>query len=83
MRLKEAGVRAQSVIREGDPAREIISYANERPFAVIVMSSHGRSGLSAWAFGSVADKVLRSARSSVFLVRPKTMVSSKKGEESG
>jgi nucleotide-binding universal stress UspA family protein len=69
-RLKDAGLSVRSEVRKGKPAEQIIEYASENPFNLIVMSTHGRSGLGRWVFGSVADKVLHGASSPIFLVRP-------------
>jgi nucleotide-binding universal stress UspA family protein len=68
-RLADAGVKVASAVLEGEPADEIIKYTDENPFTIIVMATHGRSGLSRWAYGSVVDKVLSGASRSVFLVR--------------
>ncbi|MBA7608711.1 hypothetical protein ES703_15893 [subsurface metagenome] len=68
-RLKDAGLRVRSEVLDGNPAGEIVDYANRNPFNLIVMATHGGSGLSRWAFGSVADKVLRVISSPIFLVR--------------
>lgn len=57
------------VVQSGGPAAKIIDYAQEKAVDLIVMSSHGRSGLNRWVFGSVAEKVLRGADCSIFLVR--------------
>ncbi len=69
-RLKDANIRVRSEVRKGNPAEQIIEYAKENPFDLIVMSTHGRSGLGRWVFGSVADKVLHTASIPVFIVRP-------------
>ena len=50
-------------------AEEIIKAADEINADFVAMSTHGRSGLIRWAFGSVADKVLRGGNRSVILVR--------------
>ena len=68
-RLKGAGLRVRAEVRAGEPAEEIVDYANTNPFNLIVMSTHARSGLSRWAYGSVATKVLQGVSSPVFLVR--------------
>lgn len=68
-RLKDAGLSVRSEVRKGKPAEQIIEYASENPFNLIVMSTHGRSGLGRWVFGSVANKVLHGASSPIFLVR--------------
>ncbi len=69
-RLKDAGLRVRSEVRKGRPAEQIIKYASEKPFSLIVMSTHGRSGLGRWVFGSVASKVLHEASSPILLIRP-------------
>lgn len=56
-------------LRHGDPAVEILECAAEIGADLIVMSTHGRSGVNRWVFGSVADRLLRSAPIPVLLVR--------------
>lgn len=70
MRLNDAGLKVNSVVLEGAPAGEIINYANENPYSLIAIATHGRSGISRWAYGSIAEKVLSGASSPIFLVRP-------------
>ncbi len=53
----------------GNPADEILEVANETNANLIAMSTHGRSGITRWAFGSVTDRVLRGGRTPVLLVR--------------
>ncbi len=69
--LTREGVTASSEVRFGRPAEEIIAFANELNIDLIAMSTHGRSGLARWAYGSVADRVLRAAKCPVLLVRAK------------
>ena len=52
----------------GDPAAVILDVAETEAADLIVMSTHGRSGLSRLLYGSVAESVLRGARSPVLLV---------------
>lgn len=54
-------------VRYGDPAREIL--AAEREGDLLVMTSHGATGLQRFLLGSVADRVLRYGRAPVFLAR--------------
>jgi nucleotide-binding universal stress UspA family protein len=68
-RLKDAGLRVRSELRVGDAANEIIDYASNSPFNLIVMATHARSGFSRWAYGSVTTKVLQGVSSPMFLVR--------------
>jgi len=53
----------------GNAAEEIIKAADEINVDLIAMSTHGRHGISRWAFGSVTDKVLRGGHKPVLLVR--------------
>jgi nucleotide-binding universal stress UspA family protein len=67
--LCERGARARSVVREGDPVREILAGAATADADLIAMTTHGRSGLGRLLFGSVAEAVLRRAEIPVFLMR--------------
>lgn len=55
-------------IREGDPTEEILAAADERDTDLIVMGTHGRSGLQWRLIGSVAERVVRHAEPSVLTV---------------
>ncbi|KTB48756.1 universal stress protein [Dehalogenimonas alkenigignens] len=61
------GIAADIAIAEGNPAEAIINYASTHAVDLIVMATHGRGGLTRWAFGSVADKVLRQSPVPVLL----------------
>ena len=68
------GLRSEKVSVEvrvgiGSAAEEIIKAADEINVDLIAMSTHGRHGISRWAFGSVTDKVLRAGNKPVLLVR--------------
>ncbi len=68
-RLQESHIKVQSEVLVGKAADEIVDYANKHPFNIIVMTTHGRSGLSRWVYGSVADNVLQEVSSPVLLIR--------------
>ena len=68
-RVQAAGYKAVSAIRFGQPADEIITYAAKSGCDLIAMSTHGRSGIGRWVYGSVADKVLHAAQIPLVLVR--------------
>lgn len=57
------------VFLEGDPATELVRYASEAGIDLIVMGTHGRTGLERLLMGSVAEKVMREARCSVLVVK--------------
>ena len=71
VQLARNGVNVTSEVRFGRPADEIIAYADDIDADLICMCTHGRSGLARWAYGSVADRVLRTAECPVLLVRAK------------
>ena len=68
---KVAEIELQSAILVGHPAEEIVDYADKEDIDLIVMATHGRSGISRWALGSVADKVVRATKRPVALIRAK------------
>ena len=68
--LKAGGVRVETSVSDMDPAAAIVRAADERQADIIVMSTHGRSGLRRAVFGSVADQVLRTTITPVLLVPP-------------
>jgi nucleotide-binding universal stress UspA family protein len=51
-----------------NPAAAIVEFADEIGASVIVMASHGRSGVSRWLLGSVADKIVQSSAVPVLVV---------------
>ncbi|MCX6004426.1 MAG: universal stress protein [Chloroflexi bacterium] len=69
--LHRYGLKIRSEVPEGNPAEVLIDYANKNPVDLIIMSTHGRTGINKWAFGSIAEKVLRGARCPILLIRAK------------
>lgn len=70
MRLRQAGIRASSAVLEGRIADAIVRHAREVGADVIVMCTHGRTGLQRILLGSVAEYVAKHAPCPVMLVRP-------------
>jgi nucleotide-binding universal stress UspA family protein len=68
-RLAEARVQAVAQLVEGTAASAILSVAGESGSGLIVLSSHGQSGLSGWTIGSVVQKVMDAAHMPVMIVR--------------
>lgn len=66
--LEDAGQQVQIHIVIGQPAESIIHMAEALGVDLIVMSSHGRGGVSRWVHGSVAERVLRGSRRPVLVV---------------
>ena len=71
---KYDGVKVQSVVLMGQAAENISDYATKNGVDLIIIATHGRSGVSRWVWGSVADRVVRSSSMPVLLVRPKECV---------
>ena len=67
--LEEAGVTATCVAKVGVPAVQIVEEAERRPDTLIAMSTHGRSGIARWVFGSVTDRVLHATTTPLLVVR--------------
>lgn len=67
--LRHRKVDAKAEIDTGDPAKQIVAYADAHNVDLIVMGSHGRTGLARLAYGSVANKVLQTAPCEVMVVR--------------
>ena len=67
--LRAAGLTAEADGREGDAATEILAAAGAFKADIVVMGTHGRTGLSRLALGSVARNVLQHATCSVLIVR--------------
>jgi len=67
--LKSVGVRVNSVVRYGQDAQEIVDHAKDRGFDLIAMSTHGRTGVTQWVLGSVANKVIHAATVPILLCR--------------
>jgi nucleotide-binding universal stress UspA family protein len=65
----EGNVRVEHRLETGDPAEAIVQIAGEVDAGLIVMGTHGRSGLGRLLLGSVAERVLREAPCPVLTVR--------------
>jgi len=70
-KLEAKGARVRVVGRYGAPADQIMQAIEAETIDLVAMSSHGRTGLSRWRFGSVAEKVLRQCRCPVLVWRPR------------
>ncbi len=70
--LKKRGFKTMAMVRTGQQvAVEIIDFAKESGAELIVMCTHGRSGISRWVLGSVALKILTRAETPILLIRSK------------
>lgn len=69
--LKKEGIRSvQATAIKGRPDELILDYAKINDVDLIIMSTHGRSGVSRWAMGSVTDRVLRHSLAAVLVAAP-------------
>jgi len=68
-RLRDSGLKARSLLRVGAPFLEIINAVQTEGADLIVMGTHGRSGLSHVLMGSVAERVVRKAPCAVLTIR--------------
>jgi len=66
---KAGDVAVETTILEGSPSKEIVDYAEENDIDVVVMGTHGRSGVDRLLLGSVAERVLRSSPAPVLAIR--------------
>lgn len=70
-KAKAAGVRAVSVMVEGEPARQIVRAARSKRADLVVVGTHGRTGFNRFFVGSVAQRVVVTAPCPVVTVRGK------------
>ncbi|AFK18921.1 universal stress protein [Haloferax mediterranei ATCC 33500] len=68
-RAEAAGVEVETVVSEGTPASEILRHADDEAVDLVVMGTHGRSGLDRYLIGSVAERVVRGSSAPVLTVR--------------
>jgi nucleotide-binding universal stress UspA family protein len=69
IRPVDARIPVTHVLLEGDPAAEIVRYGRDAGVDLIVLGTHGRTGVERLVLGSVAERVLRDASCSVLVVK--------------
>ena len=67
--LEAKGIKVRTEVLMGKPAEEIIIYAHKMGCGLVVMASHGRSGINRWAHGSVAERVFRATTIPILMVK--------------
>lgn len=70
--MKPRDIKGSYQVVVGDPAQSIMSFAQKEHIDLIVMTTHGKSGLKRAFMGSVADAVIRESGKPVLVVRPRT-----------
>lgn len=78
-RLQPAGIAVNHFLLEGDPVDQIVRLATEHNSDVIVMATHGRTGLGRLLMGSVAEQVVRKAPCPVLTIKVPTATLEKHG----
>ena len=68
-RLEQESLQVTWEVLSGDPGRELLDYADRDRPDLMVITTHGRGGLSRWFYGSIADKVLTASEVPVLLIR--------------
>jgi nucleotide-binding universal stress UspA family protein len=68
--LKKEGIAAKGVVIRGRAPEEILDYAKNNQVDLVIMSTHGRSGISRWFLGSVTNRVVRRCVAPVLVASP-------------
>lgn len=68
--LQKSGINITKVVTQGNPSESVLSYAQSNGIDLIILSTHGRSGIARWALGSVADKVIHHSSVPILIVTP-------------
>jgi nucleotide-binding universal stress UspA family protein len=68
-RLKKTGIKARAELIYGKAGEALSDYATKNKVDLVIIATHGRSGISRWVLGSVANRVVHSARVPVLMVR--------------
>ncbi|MBN1953850.1 MAG: universal stress protein [Anaerolineae bacterium] len=79
-RLQQVGLKAEVVLLEGQATKQIIEFSHSQQVNLIVLSSHGRSGLSGWNISSVVQKIILWACVPTMIVRAYQPITSELGE---
>ena len=68
-RVKQGGIKYKTDVLVGKVADSLVDYVDTNEIDLVLIATHGRSGISRWVRGSVADRVLRSSCAPVLMVR--------------
>lgn len=67
--LEGKGIKVRTEVLMGKATDQLDNYANSNEVDLVIIASHGRSGISRWVWGSVADRMLRSLCMPVMMIR--------------
>ncbi len=68
-RLKKTGANTKADVIYGKASEVLSDYATKNKVDLVIIATHGRSGVSRWVWGSVADRLVRSVSAPVLMVR--------------
>jgi nucleotide-binding universal stress UspA family protein len=68
-RFRAAGIAVETVTKDGDATARLLALLDARPFDLVVMATHGRTGIPRFVLGSVAERMIESSHTPVVLVR--------------
>jgi len=68
-KLSYSGVSLKAEVLFGRPGDMLVDYAKKKNPDLVIIATHGRSGVSRWVWGSVADRILRAACVPVLMIR--------------
>jgi nucleotide-binding universal stress UspA family protein len=68
-RVKQCGLKYKTDVLVGAVAESLADYIDANEIDLVLIATHGRSGISRWVRGSIADRVLRSSSAPVLMVR--------------
>jgi len=77
---RAANVAVEPVILEGNPANEIVDFAEKNDIDLIVMGTQGKTGIQRFLIGSVAENVVRHSKKAVLVIRGETGENVMRGE---
>jgi nucleotide-binding universal stress UspA family protein len=67
---RSRNLQIETAVAEGPPARVILEFVEENQVDLLVMATHGRSGIRRWVYGSVTEKCLHNTACAMLVVRP-------------
>lgn len=71
-RLGRAGIAVETVERSGEPASHLLSLMDEEQYDLVIAATHGRTGITRWVMGSVAERLVEASHTPVLLIRSAT-----------
>lgn len=77
-RVKQGEIKYKTDVLVGKVADSLVDYVDVNEIDLVLIATHGRSGISRWVRGSIADRVLRSSRAPVLMVRADNKMSREK-----